>query len=37
MRVRATVALEAVAPDPQPLLEFLRAYRDATQYIIDKI
>lgn len=37
MRVRATVALEAVAPDPQPLLEFLRAYRDAVQYIIDKI
>ena len=37
MRVKATIALDVVAPNPQPLLEFLRAYRDATQYIIDKI
>ncbi len=37
MRVRATVVVEAVAPNPQPLLAFLRAYRDAAQYIVDSI
>lgn len=37
MRVNATVALEAVAPNPQPLLSFLRAYRDAVQYIVNEI
>ena len=37
MRVNATVVLEAVAPNPQPLLTFLRAYRDAVQYVVDRI
>ena len=39
MRVRATAGVEAVAPEggEDPLLEFLRAYRDAVQYIIDGI
>ena len=37
MRVRATVVLEGVAPNPQPLLAFLKAYRDAAQYIVDTI
>ena len=37
MRVKATVVLGGVAPNPQPLLSFLRAYRDAVQYIIDEI
>ena len=37
MRVKATVVLSAVAPNPQPLLSFLRVYRDAVQYVVDKI
>ena len=37
MRVKATVVLGAVAPNPQPLLAFLHAYRDAVQYIVDRI
>jgi len=39
VRVRATVRVEAVAPEggEGPLLEFLRAYRDAVQCIIDGI
>ena len=37
MRVKATVVLGGVAPNPQPLLSLLRAYRDAVQYIINEI
>ncbi len=37
MRVHATVVLGGVAPNPQPLLAFLRAYRDAVQYAVDRI
>jgi hypothetical protein len=37
MRVRATVVLEGVAPNPQPLLAFLKAYRDAVQHVVDMI
>jgi len=37
MRVKATVVLDAVAPNPQPLVAFLKAYRDAAQYIVDRI
>jgi len=39
VRVRATVRVEAVAPEggEGPLLEFLKAYRDAVQLIVDGI
>ena len=39
VRVRATVRVEAVAPEGGEglLLEFLKAYRDAVQYIVDGI
>ena len=40
MRVLATAKVKAVAPDPShhhKLLQFLRAYRDWTQYVIDQI
>ena len=40
MRVLATANVKAVAPDPsqhRKLLQFLRAYRDWTQYVIDQI
>jgi len=39
VRARATVRVEAVAPEggEDPLLEFLRAYRDAVQLIVDEI
>lgn len=37
MRVRATAVVKGVAPNPQPLLAFLKAYRDAVQYIVDTI
>ena len=37
MRVLATAKVKAVAPNPQPLLSFLKAYRDWTQYVIDRI
>ena len=37
MRVRATAVLSAVAPNPQPLVAFLKAYRDAVQYIVDRV
>jgi putative transposase len=37
MRVKATIVIGAVAPNPQPLLSFLRAYRDAVQYVVDRI
>jgi len=39
VRVRATVRVEAVAPEGGEglLLEFLRAYRDAVQLIVDEI
>ncbi len=40
MRVLATAKVKAVAPDPSyltKLLEFLKAYRDWTQYVIDEI
>ena len=39
MRVRATVRVEAVAPEGGEglLVEFLRAYRDAVQCIIDEV
>ena len=37
MRVKATVVLGGVAPNPQPLHAFLRAYRDAVQYVVDRI
>jgi len=39
VRARATVKVEAVAPEGGKglLLEFLRAYRDVVQYIVDEI
>ena len=39
MRVRATAKVEAVAPErgEDLLHQFLKAYRDAVQYIVDKI
>lgn len=37
MRVKVTVKVKAVTPNPQPLLSFLKAYRDWTQYVIDEI
>ena len=40
MRVLATAKIKAVAPDPShfiKLLEFLKAYRSWTQYVIDQI
>jgi len=37
MRVRVTAKVRAVTPNPQPLLSFLKAYRDWAQYIIDQI
>ena len=39
VRAKATVRVEAVAPEGGEglLLEFLRAYRDTTQFIIDEI
>jgi putative transposase len=38
MRVRATAKVEAVAPERgEALLQFLKAYRDVVQYIVDKI
>ncbi len=40
MRVLATAKVKAVAPDPSSLyklVEFLRAYRDWAQYIVDQI
>ncbi len=40
MRVLATAKVKAVAPNPShfaELLEFLKAYRDWTQYIVDEI
>jgi len=39
VRVRATVGVEAVAPEGGEglLLEFLRAYRDAVQLIVDEV
>ena len=39
MRARATARVEAVAPEGGEglLLEFLRAYRDAVQLVIDEI
>jgi len=40
MRVLATARVKAVAPDPSSLyklVEFLRAYRNWTQYVVDEI
>ncbi len=40
MRVRVTAKVKAVTPDSSSLhklIEFLRAYRDWTQYIVDQI
>jgi len=39
VRVRATVGVEAVAPEggEEPLLEFLKAYKNAVQYVVDGI
>ncbi len=39
MRVRATAKVEAVAPERGEalILQFLRAYRDAVQYVVDRI
>jgi len=40
MRVLATAKVKAVAPNPSSLyklIQFLRAYRDWTQYVIDEI
>jgi putative transposase len=37
MRVLVTARAKAVTPNPQPLLSFLKAYRDWTQYVIDQI
>jgi len=37
MRVVVTAKVKAVIPDPQPLVSFLRVFRDSTQYVIDEI
>jgi putative transposase len=38
MRVRATARVEAVAPERgETLVQFLKAYRDAVQYVVDRI
>ncbi|RLF22078.1 MAG: transposase [Thermoprotei archaeon] len=37
MRVRVTARVKAVTPNPQPILSFLKAYRDWTQYVVDQI
>jgi len=37
VRVVVTARVKAVTPDPQPLISFLRAFRDWTQYVIDEI
>ena len=40
MKVRATAKIKAVAPDPShlsKLLQFLKAFRDWTQYVVDEI
>jgi len=37
MRVVVTAKVKAVTPDSQPLVSFLRAFRDWTQYVVDEI
>jgi len=37
MRVVITAKVKAVTPDSQPLLSFLRAFRDWTQYVVNEI
>jgi len=40
MRVLATAKVKAVVPNPSPLYkltQFLKAYRDWTQYVVDQI
>jgi len=37
MRVVVTAKVKAVTPDLQPLISFLRAFRDWTQYVVDEI
>ncbi len=37
MRVLVTAKIKAVTPDLQPLLSFLKTYRDWTQYVINQI
>jgi len=37
VRVVVTAKVKAVTSDPQPLVPFLRAFRDWTQYVIDEI
>ncbi|MCD6195418.1 MAG: IS200/IS605 family accessory protein TnpB-related protein [Staphylothermus sp.] len=37
MRVLATAKAKAAVPNPQPLLSFLKAFRDWAQYVIDEI
>jgi len=37
MRVLVTARVKAVTPNPQPLIQFLKAFRDWTQYVIDEM
>ncbi len=37
MKVKVTAKVKAVTPNSQTLIDFLKAYRDWTQYIVDEI
>lgn len=37
MRVKVTARVKAVTPNPQSLLQFLKAFRDWIQYVVDQI